>query len=172
MKKILTLSFFLGGALLASAQSTREMEDARDIILGQRKSTSGGDTRSGDRDVILGRDNRTVYEDNRTGYPSSSSSEARSINREYDAKIQSIRNNRYLSSAEKERAIRQLEADRARRLRNLEERYSNDRKRYDDRDDDRRYSSNNKNNNYKKKSNNGNHYGWQKGKGNPHKDQD
>lgn len=163
----MTLLVCLGAVTFASAQNTREMEDVKDIILGPRKSD--GNTRNGDKDVVLGRDDRRYDERNR--YPSSTSrsSEATRINREYDAKIRSIENNRTLSRAEKERAIRQLEADRARKLRNLDERYSRDR-RYSDRDDDddRRYSKN-KNYKAKKKGNNGKHLGWEKGKGNPHK---
>lgn len=164
MKKIMTLALCLGAAVLVSAQSTREMEDVKDVILGPRKGTST----TNDKDVVLGRDDRRVYENDR-----SRSTEANRINREYDAKIQSIRNNRQLSSAEKERAIRQLEADRNRKLRSLDDRNSRDR-RYNDRDDrdddDRRYSKD-KNKKYKakKKGNNGKHLGWEKGKGNPHK---
>ncbi len=168
MKKIMTLLVCLGAVTLASAQNTREMEDVKDIILGPRKTD--GNTRSGDKDVVLGRDDRRVENGGRTTYPrnSSRSTEANRINREYDAKIGSIENNRTLSRAEKERAIRQLESDRNRKLRSLNERYSKDR-RYNDRDDDRRYS---KNKNYKKgkKGNNGKHLGWEKGKGNPHKE--
>lgn len=171
MKKILTLLICVSAAAMASAQDTREMEDVRDIIFGERKDgTKRNDNR--DRDVVLGRDDRRYDERNR--YPSSSrSSEANRINREYDAKINSIRNNRHLSRSEKERAIRQLESDRNRKLRQLNERSDN--RRYDRDDDDRRYSGNknNKNKKYKKgKGNNGNHYGWQKGKGNPHRNRD
>ncbi len=169
MKKIMTLALFLGAATLASAQSTREMEDVKDIILGPRKSD--GNTRTGDKDVVLGGDDRRYDERNRYPGTTSRSTEANRINREYDAKIQSIRNNRTLSRAEKERTIRQLELDRNRKLRQLNERYSKDR-RYDDRDDDDRRYSKNKKYKSKKKGNNGNHYGWQKGKGNPHRDRD
>ena len=171
MKKIMTLLLCFGASYLASAQSTREMEEVKDVIMGPKKGS--GSTRTGDdKEVILGRDDRRVYDDNRTR--TSGSTEANRINREYDAKIQSIRNNRHLSSAEKERAIRQLENDRNRRLRSLDERYSKNRRyndRDDDDDDDRRYSKN-KNYKSKKKGNNGNHYGWQKGKGNPHRNRD
>ena len=173
MKKILTLLICVGAATLASAQDTREMEDVRDIIFGERKDgTKRNDDRDRDRDVVLGRDDRRYDERNRYPSNTSRSSESTRIRREYDAKINSIRNNRHLSRSEKERAIRQLEADRDRKLRQLNERYSNDR-RYNDRDyDDRRYSNNKHNKNKKGKGNNGNHYGWQKGKGNPHRDRD
>ena len=167
MKKIMTLLVCLGAVTFASAQNTREMEDVKDIILGPRKSD--GNTRNGDKDVVLGRDDRRYDERNR--YPSSTSrsTEANRINREYDAKIRSIENNRTLSRSEKERAIRQLESDRNRKLRQINERYDNDRRRYNDRDDDDRRYSKDKKYKAKKKGNNGNHYGWEKGKGNPHK---
>lgn len=162
----MTLLVCLGVVTFASAQNTREMEDVKDIILGPRKSD--GNTRNGDKDVVLGRDGDRRY-DERNRYPNSTSrsTEANRINREYDAKIRSIENNRTLSRAEKERAIRQLEADRNRKLRSLDsrDRRYNDR---DDDDDDRRHTKN-KNYKAKKKGNNGNHYGWEKGKGNPHK---
>lgn len=166
MKKIMTLALCLGAAFFATAQSTREMEDVKDIILGPKKSS--GDNRTSDKDIILGRDDRRVYDDDRR-YPTrtSRSSEEYRINREYDAKINSIRNNRHLSRAEKERAIRQLESDRNRRLRQLNDRNYNDRRRYND--DDRRYDYGKNKDHKKYKKNNGKHLGWEKGKGNPHK---
>nr|MBA2762646.1 hypothetical protein [Segetibacter sp.] len=84
------------------------------------------------------------------------------VNRDYDQKINSIRNNPTLSSVEKERIIRDLNNERAKRIRAINNNYKNRDKDDDDDDDD-----NKKNKKYKK--NNGNHYGWEKGKGNPHK---
>jgi hypothetical protein len=166
MKKIITLLFSLGALTSVFAQNTRDMEDAKRVILGApRKSTPTQNP----KDVVLGGDNRRVYggNDYPETYPNGSSSrnvEINNINRDYDAKIYSIQNNRYLSAAEKERMIRQLEGDRARAIRNVNNRYGNNKgyKNYGDRDDD--YKKNKKN-----KGNNGNHYGWEKGKGNPHK---
>ncbi len=82
------------------------------------------------------------------------------VNRDYDAKVQSIRNNPYLSSAEKERAIRQLNNDRARRIKEINN--GNEERRYEkrkDRDNDKRYE----------RHDNGKHKGWEKGKGNKKK---
>ena len=178
MKEIMNLFLLLSAFGVASAQSTREMEDAKEVILGPKKTSGGSGT--SDKEVVLG-DDRRVYDGNGTTYPrrtsgTSRESQINQVNREYDAKIYSIRNNRYLSRAEKERAIRQLEADRARRIRQINERYygsddrRNDDRRYDDRrryeDDDNRYNYG-KNKKYKK--NNGKHLGWKKGKGNPHR---
>lgn len=171
MKKIITLLLCTG--VFASTFAQTSSEESRRIILGRKSggSTSGTGTQSTDpRDVILGRDDRRVEDSRGTRYPSGSREEQiNQVNREYDYKIQSIRNNPSLSEAEKERMIRQLNADRTRRIREINGRSQNrtDRNRkYDrnDRDDDDDYRDNKKN-----KGNNGNHYGWEKGKGNPHK---
>ena len=158
MKRILTLLIALGVFGAVSAQTSKE--EARRIILGQGKN-GGGNTSERSRDIILGggdndNNNRRTYPNS---YPSSNS-RVDQINREYDAKIYSIRNNPNLSQAEKERIIRQLENDRRRKINQV-----NDSRR--DRDDDRKYKKNKK-----YKSNNGKHKGWTKGKGNPHRDRD
>lgn len=158
MKRILTLLIALGVFGAVSAQTSKE--EARRIILGQGKN-GGGNTSERSRDIILGggdndNNNRRTYPNS---YPSSNS-RVDQINREYDAKIYSIRNNPNLSQAEKERIIRQLENDRRRKINQV-----NDSRR--DRDDDRKYKKHKK-----YKSNNGKHKGWTKGKGNPHRDRD
>lgn len=158
MKKILTLLLATGVFATLHAQSR---EETRRVILGAPKDngTYGGR----DRDVILGGGNNGQY----PSYPDSRRTtdnrryEIDQINREYSAKIQSIRNNRYLSNSEKDRAIRQLEQDRQRRINEINRRYSgsygrnnnNRYDRYDDRDE---------------RHDNGKHKGWYKGKGNPH----
>ncbi len=163
MKKILTL--FLAVAAVATAQAQTSRDEARKVILGQPKggtTNGGGGTSTQGRDVILGGGNGNTgqYPNN---YPNNGSS-VDQINREYDQKIYSIRNNPNLSAAEKERIIRQLEQDRARRIRQVSQ--SNENRNYKknkDYDDDDRKEKN------KQKGNNGKHYGWEKGKGNPHK---
>jgi len=136
MKKILTLLLVLG-ALTAVQAQTRE--DARRVILGgggNDRSQNGGNG----RDVILGGSN------NGDNYPSGSrDAEIDRINRDYDNKIQSIRNNPYLSSEEKQRAIRQLERGRQERIRQID---NYDRRR----GNDDRYD----------RGNNGKHKGWNK----------
>lgn len=165
MKKVITLLLMVSTVASANAQ-TSSQEESRRVVLG----TGGNDSRTERNspiDVILGRDRRV--EDSRgTRYPNGTygtrEQQIDQVNREYDRKIYSIRNNRELSAAEKERMIRQLENDRARRIREINNRYSGDRR------DDRRYDDND---DYKKdkryKKDNGNHYGWEKGKGNPHR---
>ncbi len=172
MKKIITLCFAIGAVTAVFAQ-TSEQEKARRVIL------SGGNDRGTDRDtrnsrdVIIGGDRR-VYDEQSTNYPypgnypSSGSRESQidQVNRDYDAKIRSIRNNNQLSGAEKERIIRDLNNDRTRVIRDINRRYESGR--YEDRKD-RRYDNDDDYKEKKHKSNNGNHYGWEKGKGNPHK---
>ena len=141
----------MGVALAASAFGQTDREEAKRVILG--RGSNKGNTSSHPKDVILGGGNQTsTYP---SGYPTTNGSRDQQIaqvNYEYDQKIQSVRNNGYLSAEEKARAIRQLEADRNRRIRQIN-------KAYDD----------NRENKGKGKGNNGNHYGWEKGKGNPHK---
>lgn len=150
MKKILTLLIASGTFFTMHAQSR---EEARRVILGEKRDngTYGG---RNDRDVVLGRGGN-----NNGQYPSGNSTDRQyqidQINREYDNKIYSIRNNPHLSNAEKERAIRQLENDRQRRINAISRRNNNDDRRYDD--DDRRYD-----NDRYEKQNNGKHKGWNK----------
>lgn len=167
MKKVITLLLIVSTVASASAQTSQE--ESRRVVLGTGGGTRTERTSTGSNpvDVILGRDRRV--EDNQgTRYPGGTygtrEQQIDRVNREYDAKVYSIRNNRTLTAAEKERMIRQLEADRARRIREINNRY------YGDRRDDRRYDDDDDYRKDKKyKSNNGNHYGWEKGKGNPHK---
>ncbi|HJW16219.1 MAG TPA: DUF1542 domain-containing protein [Flavisolibacter sp.] len=162
MKKLLTILFALGALVSAHAQTSKDQ--ARRVILGQPKNAPNT---SNPRDVILGGGNNGGnYPNSYPGnYPSGSSQgQIDQVNREYDSKIQSIRNNPYLSQAEKDRAIRQLENDRARRIRAINGQngnYSrkNGKRHYDDDNDEQ----------YEGRHDNGKHLGWEKGKGNPHR---
>lgn len=160
MKKILTLLLVAGAFTVANAQTSRD--DARRVILGGGSRDNGSTSSGNGRDVILGGggDNRNNYPTYPNSYPSGNSRQAEidRINRDYETKIQSIRNNPYLSYDEKDRAIRQLDRDRQRRIQEVENSYRNNNGRYDDDryDNDRR--------------DNGKHKGWSKGKGNPHRD--
>jgi hypothetical protein len=166
MKKLLTLLIAVGA--LASVQAQTSRDEARRVILGQPKNTSKNTPNtSNPRDVILGGGNNggnypNTYPGN---YPSGSrQAQIDQVNREYDSKIQSIRNNPYLTQVEKDRAIRQLENDRARRIREINGQsgnYSRKKgKKYDNDDNDDQYEG---------RHDNGKHLGWEKGKGNPHK---
>ncbi|MGZ5189815.1 MAG: DUF1542 domain-containing protein [Flavisolibacter sp.] len=167
MKKILTLLIAAGAFVAVNAQTSKE--EARKVVLGGGKN-GDGNTSTRNRDVILGGGNNGS-ENSRTypnSYPNSGSRQAQidQVNREYESKINSIRNNGTLTQDEKQRMIRQLEKDRAKKIKaiNSNNSYGKKSKKYhdDDDDDDR----------YKKKGNNGKHKGWTKGKGNQKKYKD
>lgn len=163
MKKLITLLIATGAFAAVHAQTTRD--EARRVILGQEKKGSSSTTSRNGRDVILGGGNETTYPNSYpNNYPSGSrQAEIDRVNREYDSKIWSIRNNNTLTPEEKARMIRQLEQDRARKIRQINQSdrggYGKKGKKYDD---DDYYEKRNK-------KDNGKHLGWEKGKGNPHK---
>lgn len=155
MKKIITL--FVAVLVLAGAQAQTSKEEARDVILGKRKDNP---SQKDERTIPGNRENTGEYG---SRYPSGSrEAEIDRINREYDYKIQSIRNNNALNSEEKERIIRDLNNQRARKIKQVNNEY----KRNDgDNDNDDRYEKHNK----------GKHKGWKKGNGhkkNKHKGHD
>lgn len=141
MKKILTLLIAIGAVATMHAQSR---EETRKVILGGSK-----DRRTNDRDVVLGRG-----DDNNGQYPGTYGGDRQSqvdqINREYDNKIYSIRNNPNLSNQEKQRIIRELERDRQRRISQVNG---------DDNRRNRRYENDDR---YERKGDNGKHKGWYK----------
>ena len=138
MKKILTLLMAVGTFATLHAQNR---EETRRVILGERKDNGSYDN----REVVYGRTGNDRYPG---GYSNNRQYEIDQVNREYDNKIYSIRDNRYLSNAEKERTIRQLERDRQQRMAEINQSYNDRDRRYDD----DRYS----------KKNNGKHKGWDK----------
>lgn len=161
MKKLITLLIAAGAFATLNAQTSRD--EARKVILGQDKRNGSG---SGEgRDVILGGGNRNDYPTYPNSYPTGSrEAQVDQVNREYDQKIWSIRNNNTLSADEKARMIRQLEQDRSRRIRQINQSQGGDYGKNGKRNDDDDY----RNKGYGKKDN-GRHLGWEKGKGNPHK---
>ena len=152
MKKIITVLITFGAFATSFAQSPT-IDKAKEIITKEPRNTTGtypNDKRVGD--------------DNASRYPTSSSREAEinDINRHYESKIEAVRRNPILSSEEKETRIRELEYERAQKVREINRRYSGD----------NTYSKNkdkSKQKDYGKKDNPGKHLGWEKGKGNPHK---
>jgi hypothetical protein len=175
MKKIITLLMAVGAFATSFAQTR---DDAKDVILGRKQGTPK-DPRTYPQNpgevVIFGGKNG----DNTGNYPTGTSgrqAQIDQVNREYDTKIQSVRNNPYLSQAEKDRTIAQLNRDRAARIRQINAGgnnngvYKNNKKHHDDGDEEGDDNGNGRGNERSKnKGNNGNHYGWEKGKGNPHK---
>lgn len=151
MKKILTLLIATGAFFTLHAQSR---EENRRVVLGDRNENGTYSGRN-DRDVVLGRGSTERYP-NET-YSSNRQYEIDRVNRDYNEKINSIRNNRYLSGSEKERAIRDLERDRQRRIEQINRNYNDRNDRYD-RDDRNDRGSQARN----AKGNNGKHKGWYK----------
>jgi hypothetical protein len=109
MKKVFALVLALG---------------AMSAVFAQRGYDHGNES----RDVILGQQNRSVYNNNRNndGYYSSRERDEQidRINRTYNWKIQSVRNDRHLRNAEKRREIRFLENERDTKIREVVERYN------------------------------------------------
>jgi hypothetical protein len=152
MKKIITLLFAATAFVSVQAQTSRE--EARKVVLGGQKgsttTTKTPDSRTENpRDVVLGGSNSES---------SSRQAQIDQVNREYDAKISSIRNNPTLTQEEKDQAIARLERDRARKIRAI-----------NNQDDNYNDDKNSGKKNKKAKGNNGKHLGWEKGVGNPHK---
>jgi hypothetical protein len=156
MKKILLFALVTVSVGVVHAQSSAD--EARRVILG-----GGGSARTGQTQTPR---------DGNAGNESARRAEIDQINREYDARIAGIRNSPAASAAEKERAIRGLNEERAQRIREVNARYgtSNANQRYKkaktkhkikerDDDDDR----------FEERENRGRRLGWEKGKGNPHR---
>lgn len=97
---------------------------AMTAVFAQRGYDRGNES----RDVILGQQNRSVYNNNRSNdrYFSSRERDAQieRIRRNYNWRIQSVRNDRYLRNAEKRREIRFLENERDAKIREVIERYN------------------------------------------------
>ncbi len=151
MKRILTLLLATGAVLSLHAQSR---EETRRVVLGDRTDNGTYNSRN-DRDVVLGRGNNERYPNG--NYSNNRQYEIDRVNREYADKINSIRNNRQLNNAEKERTIRQLERDRQQRIAEINRGYND---RNDRRYDDDRYSRGEQARHAK--GNNGKHKGWYK----------
>ncbi|NTS41485.1 hypothetical protein HRG84_11275 [Flavisolibacter sp. BT320] len=151
MKRILTLLLATGAVLSLHAQSR---EETRRVVLGDRTDNGTYNGRN-DRDVVLGRGNNERYPNG--NYSNNRQYEIDRVNREYADKINSIRNNRQLNNAEKERTIRQLERDRQQRIAEINRGYND---RNDRRYDDDRYSRGEQARHAK--GNNGKHKGWYK----------
>jgi hypothetical protein len=115
MKKVFALVFALGAMTAVFAQG-------------------GYDHRNESRDVILGQQNRTVYDNDRgynNGYYNTRDRDAQidRIRREYDWRIEAVQRDRYLRRSEKKRQIRFLEDEREARIREVinSNRYNNNR---------------------------------------------
>jgi hypothetical protein len=90
----------------------------------------GYDRRDNSRDVVLGQENKNVYNNNNRRYNDGYISvrerdeQIQRIQRQYNWKIESVQRDRYLRKAEKKRQIRFLENERDARIREVIERYN------------------------------------------------
>jgi len=145
MKKIFTLAFALGTFALVQAQpGTRDNRDNRQPVppVTQRDNGNGYDNGyENQRDVVVynnpyDNNNRS---DSRFSMERKKKMEILRINREYDMKIQRVRNSFLMFRFEKERQIRMLEQQRQWEIRQVNMRFKSNDRRYD-RNDDRGYN--------------------------------
>jgi hypothetical protein len=115
MKKILTLVVAITTASAVFAQSNRTWDDRDD-----RRDVATSQGRYEDR----GRNDRY---DNNTFTSKERDAQIKRINWEFDQKIQSVRKDRRLKNAAKNREIRQLEAQRQSEIRQVNDRYARQR---------------------------------------------
>jgi hypothetical protein len=129
MKKIFTLLFAVGMFTLAQAQpGTRDnrQNDQREVI---KVVVNDNDRYDNDR-----YDNDDRYGNSSFGKERRMRMQLAEINREFDYKIQRVRNSFFLNRWEKQRQIRFLEDQRQREIRMVYAKFKN-KNRYDDRND-------------------------------------
>ncbi|MBL0131384.1 MAG: hypothetical protein IPP43_09905 [Chitinophagaceae bacterium] len=143
MKKIFTLLFAVGMFTLAQAQpgsrDNRQTDrrdnqptDQRNQNYDQRNQNNGYDDSRGFVDFNFSFDNDSRFGNSRFSNERKRDMQIARINREYDYRIQSVRNNFFMSRWEKQRQISFLQEQRQREIRMLYAKFSN-RNRYDDR---------------------------------------
>ena len=143
MKKIFTLLFAVGMFTLAQAQpgsrDNRQTDrrdnqptDQRNQNYDQRNQNNGYDDNRGFVDFNFSFDNDSRFGNSRFSNERKRDMQIARINREYDYRIQSVRNNFFMSRWEKQRQISFLQEQRQREIRMLYAKFSN-RNRYDDR---------------------------------------
>ena len=106
MKKVFAVLLILGAATSGFAQYSNR-DRSRDVILGQGN-------------------NRTINNNRYDNNPTSTwerDRQIQSINREYDARIQAVKWDRYLKNSAKKRQIRSLEAERQEKIRWVNDRF-------------------------------------------------
>jgi hypothetical protein len=139
MKKIFTLLFAVGMFTLSQAQpGTRDGRQNDDRQFDQRDENRYGDEKDIAIDFSFGRDDNFGH--GRFSNERKRDQMIARINREYDYKIQTVRNSRFTGRMEKQRHIRLLQEQRQREIRMVYAKF-NDRNRFDNRNDrpNRRY---------------------------------
>ena len=136
MKKIFTLLVAFGLITIAQAQpGTRDRDNRDNRPIDQRDDDD--DRYDNERTVVVNHnpyDNRDDrYGNSRFGNERRMRMQIAQINREFDFKIQRVRNSFFLSRWEKQRQIRFLEDQRQHEIRMVYKKFKN-KNRYDDRD--------------------------------------
>jgi hypothetical protein len=159
MKKIITLAIAIAAVSSVFAQSQDDRARAKDKVFGNHTGTTYPSNYPTTYPTNYPQSYPASYPTNYpNGYPQG---QADQINRDFNARIASVQNNPYLSRSEKARQIRELNAERERTLHSINNQYGYDNGRRRDRDDDRYEDRNH---------DHGRHLGWEKGRGNPHRD--
>lgn len=134
MKKIFTLLAAVVIVIMANAQpGTRDRDNRDNRPIDQRDD----DRYDNERDIVINNhpyDNDDRNGNSRFGNERRMRMQIAQINREFDYKIQRVRNSFFLSRWEKQRQIRFLEDQRQHEIRMVYKRFKN-KHRYDDRDD-------------------------------------
>ena len=120
MKKIFTLLFAVGIVSIATAQPGRDNRNGRqpDVV---KVIVADNDRHDNDRY------DRDGYDNNNFGNERRMKMKIAEINREYDYKIQKVRNNFFHNRWEKQRMISQLENQRQREIRMVYAKFKNNR---------------------------------------------
>jgi hypothetical protein len=136
MKKIFTLLFAVGMFTLAQAQpgsrDNRQTDQRNNQQTDQRDYNNGY---GNEKDIAVNHnpyDKDDHYGNDRFSFERKRDMEIARINREYDYKIQKVRNNFFMWRYEKERQIRFLQEQRQREIRMVYVKFPDNRRRYDD----------------------------------------
>ena len=138
MKKIFTL--LAAVTIVAAAQA----QNGQGNNSGKRQNDQQGNNQNGQRDKQNGYgndndiknhpyDNDDRYNNSNSNFERNKGQRIAQINREYEYKIQKVRNSRFMSRSEKKRQIRFLEEQRQQEIRRIN--FSSNRNRSDDRYD-------------------------------------
>lgn len=136
MKKIFTLLFAVGMFTLAQAQpgsrDNRQTDQRDNQSISQRNQNNGFGDNKDVIDINFSFDNDSRFGNSRFSNERKRDMQIARINREYDYRIQSVRNNFFMSRWEKQRQISFLQEQRQREIKMVYAKFSN-RNRYDDR---------------------------------------
>ncbi|RYZ17401.1 MAG: hypothetical protein EOO16_24255 [Chitinophagaceae bacterium] len=130
------------------------------VCTGLASASFGQSDRDRAADVILRGGNNSSTASYPTG-GSNCQDQINAVNRNYDAQVAAMRSNGNYTASERDYKISQIEQARRTRLNEVRRSCGGTRS--------GTHSRTYKGNKAKVKGNNGNHYGWEKGKGNPHR---